>query len=160
MKLPTPPEGWSYPESHDIDDFVKQYKENAYIVGSVSDKPFTVEGDFNGDGYLDSAWIMLHHNTHAWGVFIFVFPFNGAYAYKVYEDTEVSPQGAYISMAPKSDKPIRTACGKEYWECGQEEPSEVFLSNDSVYLVFPEMAHLLIYWDSKMLSFRKVFISD
>ena len=160
MKLPTPQEGWSYPGSHDIDDFVKQHKKNVYIVGSASDKPFTVKGDFNGDGYLDSALIMLHHNTHAWGVFIFLFPFKGAYAYKVYENNEVSFQGAYISMAPKSDKPIRTARGKGYWACGQEEPSEVFLSNDSVYLVFPEMAHQLIYWDSKVASFRTVSISD
>src|SRR5439155_22280273 len=60
-----PIDGWCYPaESDYIDDWEDSRKQLRV--------PFHVQADFNGDGLVDDAWILIRTKGKGWGLFVFM----------------------------------------------------------------------------------------
>lgn len=54
----------------------------------------------------------------------------------------------------------QTACGKGYWDCGENEPPEINLEFSGVdYYVF-ESAGSVVFWNKQTDSFEQVWTSD
>src|SRR5271155_5369331 len=57
----SPPPGWRMPTGSD--------RTGAW---EGSDAAFHIQGDFNGDGVADEAWILFRNSGTSWAVFVFL----------------------------------------------------------------------------------------
>ena len=115
-----PPEGWRFPDESDYADDWIEYRET-YPV------PFHAQGDFNGDGLTDDAWIVISKTGDFGGLCVFLAETNappkiiwldkGSMVYK--------PQWVGISAVPPGK--YKTACGKGYFKCESGKPKELDL---------------------------------
>ena len=54
----------------------------------------------------------------------------------------------------------KTACGKGYFECKKDEPSELNLRLPAVDWVYIESADVVFWWDAEQMRFRRTQMSD
>ncbi len=146
------PAGWKIPLASDIrnDDW---RKENI-------DRYMIVRGDFNGDGILDTARLLMREDGSMLGLFAFVSQKDGSF--KVYLLDEMKATEAIHSMGIKKVSPgsYRTACGKGYWACGKDEVPNISLRNDAIDYFKTESANSYFYWDTQTNTFKRIWISD
>src|SRR5271167_2394587 len=63
----SPPPGWRMPTGSD--------RTGAW---EGPDAPFHIQGDFNGDGVADEAWILFRNGSKSWAVFVFLHAADGS----------------------------------------------------------------------------------
>ena len=124
-----------------------------------STKNAKVEGDFNGDGKLDYAFLLASVNSSKGALAVKLSKDNG-YEWKIVDKTldwNGEPMG--IDLA-KPDK-YETACGKGYWECGGGEPATITLKNAGFwYSPFEKGGAVMIFWDDDKNDFQQIIMSD
>lgn len=158
---PPPIAGWRYPNAADYtDDWAEFYK-------GKKEKPFYASADFNGDGELDEAWILISDKPEGYGLFVFLSA-NTDHVTVIALDHEfgnMGPQGMGISVAEKGV--YKTACGKGYWTCGPGESPSISLRWPGINYFMFESARSIFRWADQSRSgpqtrymFERVWISD
>lgn len=54
----------------------------------------------------------------------------------------------------------KTACGKGYWNCEQNEPALLTLENHGINFFKFESASSVYYWDKDLNKFNRIWLSD
>lgn len=144
------PKGWRMPSKLELGDAWRQKDAEKYSVAT---------GDFNGDGVLDRAVLLVSRSGKRAGLHVFLSENASfkAYALEVRNSTEILPAMGIAKVIPGNYK---TACGKGYWTCKKNEPAELLLQHDAVEYFKTESASSYFYWDGQAKSFKRVWISD
>jgi len=151
----TLPEGWRFPTS---DDFIGEWKENEQFVK----QPFLAEADFDGNGVVDQAWILIRDDS-SWGLFVIQNSTSNARKIIQLDSTKINsarylpPQSMGINVVSKGK--YTTACGKGY-NCEESEPKEIEFYLPAIQYFRYESASSIFYWDKKTSSFKQVWMSD
>jgi hypothetical protein len=137
-----PPPGWRFPEEAD-------YSGGWQAFRTVIPEPFHAQGDFDGNGLPDDAWIMF--STLHKGTALFVFlaqPEGPPKVITLDKNPGISkPQNMGIKVVQPGD--YKTACGKGYYTCGPNKPEILHLTQPAInYFVF-EGANSFFWWDAQ-----------
>jgi len=150
------PDGWRFPTKA---DFTGEWEENS----KYSTKPFLVEADFDGNGKNDSAWILIK-NDGSWGFFV-VLNLNSESSDLIQLDVTkkgskryLPPQSMGLRLVPRGK--YKTACGKGYYDCENGEPEEIEFKLPAIKYFRFESASSIFYWDVKVSSFKRIWMSD
>jgi len=145
------PDGWCEPDSSITHQEWRTESENKYL---------SVSGDFDGDGLTDTARILVSDDREAYGLLVFMASREGApEVYTLFRDVSVEYLG---NMGIETVGPGRyeTACGKGYWECGENEPEVLMLSTDAINYFQAESANSFFVWNPNTNNFDRIWISD
>ncbi|MBP6871876.1 MAG: hypothetical protein KBC43_07705 [Bacteroidales bacterium] len=69
------PENWAIPSM----DNVPENSGWDFLIRDGNDKPYYVFGDFNGDNFMDEAWLLMHKKAEVWGLWVFLNDLAGGY---------------------------------------------------------------------------------
>ena len=123
------------------------------------DKFSIVRGDFNGDGVIDEAKLLVRKDGTGIGLFAFVSE-NGKYKTFLLEEIKNKLQIDAIGIDKVTYGKYKTACGKGYWDCSKEETPEIELTTDSLNLFKYESANSFFYWNKQKKVFNRIWITD
>ena len=148
------PEGWRMPNESDYkDDW--QYFRNEFPI------PYHIDGDFNGDGLLDQAWILIRSDSGDWRLYAFLN--QGDQSFKAIKLIEAGQEmGEYsgygISIVTPGE--YKTACGKGYGDCGEDEVDVLTLESPAIDFRKFESYNVFYYWDFETGNFNVISMSD
>lgn len=147
----TAPQGWRAAVKDEVDDGWRDFSPVRYLEAT---------GDFNGDGVTDEARIFVRPDGSEAGLFAFICDRDR----NCKKHLLLSVKGAKairrmgINREPRGQ--YKTACGKGYRECKEDETPEIEIRNDSIDLFENEGAYSYFYWDEESNGFKRVWISD
>ena len=143
------PSGWREPTREEASGSWRQKSPTRFLK---------VEGDFNGDGRLDVAQILVDPSTRKFGLFV---KFGSAGQWQLLLALDLTFLGRYGIDYVKPGK-YETACGKGYgnWACAHNEPDWLQLSHPGIDLFYTESSDSIYFWDQPSKKFRKVVMSD
>jgi hypothetical protein len=143
------PEGWSITTK---DQYEKELI--TWLGGSIPNK---VEGDFNGDGVKDNAWILVNEGKDKVGMFVSIsMDMQRSEIIQLYEGSFKGRVGYGISLVPPG-KHV-TACGKGYWKCREGQKPAVELDNPGIEFFKFESASSVFFWNGS--EFERVPLTD
>jgi len=146
----SPPPGWRFPTDHD--------RTGAWQGPEV---PFHIQGDFNGDGVVDEAWILFRDESKAWAVFVFLYAANGSSsAVRLSEERHVPAQRFVLETIRPSAIVFRTACGKGYFECAKGEPLTIVFRLPSISVCLRESSCSVYVWQPEAARFQQIRMRD
>lgn len=126
-------------------------------------------GDYNGDGVLDEAQILISTVKRGKiGFFVFLKAKTGpAKVIRLDTDADAScprcppgvPQDYFIGTQPPIEK-LETWCGRGGSDCGPGEPASITLKRDGIMFGMFEASATLAYWSARENKFKTVAISD
>lgn len=146
----TLPEGWRIPSIIETQDEWRSKDTNRYLW---------IKSDFNGDGFIDQARLLIRTRDSALGLFVFVS--GKGDSYKTYlidvikDVVYIKIMGITVAMPGK----YTTACGKGAYEC-IDDPPEIYLENAAIDYFKFDSANMYIYWDKATKNFKRVGIND
>ena len=145
------PDGWRTPAGAEVEEEWRDYSPNRYLE---------VKADFNGDGAIDAARILVRPDGSEMALFAFICGKDGSCK----EHLLASVKGAKASRRMGIDRVhkglYKTACGKVYRECKENETPEVEIKNDSIDLFDFTGGNSYFYWDEGKKAFERVWMSD
>lgn len=145
------PAGWRQPNNSDYSEITLQLENNK--------PPKAVEADFNGDGQVDNAYILINDLENKNAVFVFWGTKSGESKVEKLEEDNFNNQINWgISLLPPGKH--QTACGKGYYECDSDEPKEIILNNPGLTQFMLESAMSVYYWDSNEEKPKHIWLSD
>ena len=145
------PLGWRVPTSSELNDDWRSNDPNKYEV---------LRGDFNGDGVVDQAMLLVPLKGRSLGLFVFLSQKN--HTFKTYALDRIKDVALIKAMgiAKVSPGQYKTACGKGYWECAKDEAPEISIQHDAIDYFKTESANSYFYWDEQTKTFKRIWISD
>ncbi len=150
------PQGWRVPTAAEIQDNNNPWR------NSEKNKYLLVEGDFNGDGVIDEARLLISKaNPPQLGLFAFVSQKDGTF--KNFLLVEISKDPSHfklLGIEKVSPGSYLTACGKGITDCGSDEPDKVTLLYDGINFFKEGSASMYFYWDQLTKEFKKAYIDD
>lgn len=149
---PRLPYGWRIPTDADISEDIWRKKDPyKYLIA---------KGDFNGDGIIDVARLLIR--VDGWGVGLFAFVSQEDHTVKPYALGESNGADSIHRLGIRKVPPgtYKTACGKGYWECGQDEVPEISIVHDAIDCFVYESANEYFFWDTQARAFKEIVISD
>lgn len=147
-----PLEGWRFPMESD-------YMGNWQVFRAVIPEPFHVQADFNGDGLLDDAWILLSTVGKAWGLFVFLAQQEGPPKVITLDKNPGTSMPQYIGIKAVQAGDYKTACGKGQSSCGPNKLEVLHLERPAInYFVF-EGDNSFFWWDTQSQSFKRTWMS-
>lgn len=147
---PPLPVGWREVRQSEFSESWRSANENRY---------FKVEGDFNGDGKLDVAKMLISGSGRKFGLFVFVAQEDGHYR-QVLLDSGDYKELNRLGIGKVSPGSYKTACGKGYWRCGKSEPSELKAGNIAIDFFIAESANSYFVWSESRNGFMRIWMSD
>ena len=148
---PPLPHGWRTPTSAETKDEWRNEDADRYLI---------VRADFNGDGVMDQARLLLRDPGTGLGLFAFVSQKDGTFKTYLLDEKE---NAAYIEvMGIKTVPPglYKTACGKGYFDCSEGETPEILLRHPAIDYFKEGSANSYFYWDEATETFKIVGIGD
>jgi hypothetical protein len=143
------PEGWRIPSKEETSQAWRNEKPHRYLV---------IKTDFNDDGILDEARLLMSKNDSGIALFAFVSQGKG---FKSFLLDKLSPKYIQVMGIDLVEKgKYKTACGKGYFDCAAGEPEELSLELPSINYFKSESANSIFYWDEKTKQFKRIWISD
>ncbi len=107
---------------------------------------FYCQGDFNGDGLLDVALILLDRKDKSMGKLI-VFHRTDKKSYESFVLIDDLKYSTWYSMYTQKPGEIVTAAGKGYGRASDEEPAKITLKNDGIFLLYAN-ASSIFHWEN------------
>lgn len=145
------PPGWRLPSSAETKAEWRNEAPSRYLV---------VKADFNGDGTMDEARLLLRDADPGFGLFAFISQKDSSF--KAYALEEVKDPN-YIEFMGITVVPpgfYRTACGKGYFDCNEGETEEILLRHHAINYFKEGSANSYFYWDNVTEAFKRIWISD
>lgn len=145
--------GWRIPNEND-------YKEDWAEFKNDAPTPYLLSGDFNGDSLGDTAYILLNDEKSQWAVAVYFKKENGVYRERFLEKWSVNDRSPFFVQLAEAKPGIhKTACGKGYMDCDENQLKEVDLRNDGIILTpYESGGAVLLYLDAGL--FEKVLLND
>ncbi len=114
-------------------------------------------GDFDGDGKVDKAKLLSKDDNLGLGVWVWLSTKQNPIL-----ASEVKEANGNLDVGISIAKPgtYKTACGKEYWECKNDELPELILKNAAIDFFTCESANRYLYWDPLKDTFLEMWMSD
>jgi hypothetical protein len=147
-----PPIGWRFPEEAD-------YSGSWQAFRTAIPEPFHVQADFNGDGLLDDAWIMLSTLHKGWGLFVFLAQQEGSPKIITLDKNPGTNKPQYMGIKIVEPGDYKTACGKGYFKCGPNQPAVLQLALPAINYFLFEGASSFFWWDTSSQSFKRTWMS-
>ena len=148
------PEGWRAPNKYDIKGDWEIYQKDDY-------KPYHFINDFDQNGLLDEAWILIKNDNTSCGVWILLKTSDSQIDYLIEEVkiTSISPQSLAIDETKTGT--FQTACGKGYYDCEPGNPSQIVITSPQLwYSPFESGPGYLAMWDRGEMIFKTYHITD
>lgn len=145
------PRGWRLPSSSQIND--------DWRVKDI-DKYAQIRADFNGDGVDDEAKLLVSNSSHGWGLFVFLS--RQGHSRKTFRLSASGDATLLSAMGIAKVLPgaYAFACGKGYWKCAKGEVPKIRIEQDAISFFQTEGATSFFYWDNRVKTFRRIWISD
>jgi hypothetical protein len=149
---PILPSGWRTPLTDEVQDEWRNQDSNRYL---------SIRADFNGDGLVDDARLLVCDEKNKLGVFAFMLQKTGTYKTVLLAD-DINANRYVMAMGISLIEPgtYKTACGKHIVPCGKGELEEISLKYDGINYFKEGSASRYFYWDSSIQSFQKAWIDD
>jgi len=118
-----------------------------------------IRRDFDGDGKIDDARILVHPSTNEFCLFV---KLSTTAKWEQLGETIELRWLDRIGIEVVEPGKHETACGKGYDEsfCADGEPEHLNLSNPAIDLFSAESSDTYFYWDGSRKKFRQVQMSD
>jgi|ERR1043166_4951115 hypothetical protein len=143
------PGGWRFPTEADFSGNWVEYRDRFPT-------PFHVSADFNGDGLIDHAWILIRETGVGFGLFVFLHGKNGpSRVIEVFSHLECCAQFYALALAPPGRH--SAVCGDE---CSPEKRTSVLLKNPGFEFITLGTASGLYYWSPSANHFRSIPVAD
>lgn len=142
------PDGWRELSQDEFTNEIRRDESKDFI---------SVTGDFNGDGVLDEAKLLVTTDGSKMGIVVWISDKDQLKLF-VLGEYEAWPKGMGIDLVSPGD--YKTACGKGYWACKPDEPATLILTTDAINYFRFESANSFFFWDNKLQAFNRVWISD
>jgi len=144
------PPGWRFPTAND--------RTGAW---AGPESLYHIQGDFNGDGVSDEAWILFRDRDKTWAVFVFLYASDGSSrVVRLTEERHAPAQRFVLETIRPSTIAFRTACGKGYFECAKGEPLTIVFRLPSISVCLPESSCSVYVWQPKPGRFQNIRMSD
>jgi hypothetical protein len=143
------PRGWRAPTREEASGSWRQKSPTQFLK---------VKGDFDGDGRVDVAQILVDPSAGKFGLFV---KLGGADQWQLLRDFDLTFLGRYGIDYVKPGK-YETACGEGYgdWACAHKEPDWLQLSHPGIDLFYTESSDSIHFWDQPSKKFREIVMSD
>lgn len=152
QSMPEFPAGWKPATKSDYSDENLSFRKNQV--------PNHIEADFNGDGIKDHAWILINTSKKAFGVFVFLGAENGSYKMMMLDEHKRETEKIFMGISLLEPGQYKTACGKGYWECKDDETEILKLNTPGINFFAFESANSVFYWNSHKNEFTRIWMSD
>ncbi len=152
MKPPLP-EGWRLPTKAETTQGQEWRDEDAGRYLSFS-------ADFNGDGVMDQALLLIRDHPPGLGLFASVSQKGGQKKIYLLDEINDSAYLAVMGISIVEPGRYKTACGKGYFECQKGEPEEIQLRYPSINYFKEGSANSFFYWEDDTNKFRRIWMSD
>jgi len=118
----------------------------------------TVEADFDGDGKLDVAELLVNPSAKQFALFVKLASSSWQLLDKPYDLKSLDRFGVDLVKPGKYE----TACGKGYgdYACAHGEPDYLELSRPAIDFIYTESSDSIFYWDKEQGKFVEVLMSD
>jgi hypothetical protein len=143
--------GWRKPTKAEIADDIDWRKESKTLY-------LTAEADFDGDGKIDKASLLVNDKKNKMGLFVILGGSKPASPRLLDEMKKSLIQAMGISVVESGR--YETACGKGYLECEKDEPKVLDLEIPAINYFKEGSVSSFFYWDRKKKSFKRTWISD
>ncbi len=149
------PENWRFPTEAEIDAVpMRQWSETKFL---------RVDADFNADGIQDYAHLVKSTKFDGEGFAVYLSGTTG-HAWRIIDSFEYDKSSSdprmFMGISKAKPGQYKTACGKGYWECSDDEPAILNLKNDGVAYFWFESASSIWYWNTSRNDFTRIGISD
>ena len=144
---PTMPDEWRMPNENELSDKWRTGKsKNAQAIG-----------DFNGDGLIEGAFLVVSKDGNSEGLLAFIY-LNNKEKWFVLDRSELNKT---VFMGLDSYKPgkYKVLCVTDE-ECIQGYKKEITITNDSISYYRPESASSIFIWNNTSGSFERIWESD
>ncbi|MDR0274183.1 MAG: hypothetical protein LBI48_02365 [Burkholderiaceae bacterium] len=144
-------QGWRSPTDEELKGAWRNESDNRYTM---------VKGDFNGDGVIDEARLLVRTDGSGFGIFVRLRQRN--HLCEIYQLDETKDPKNILAMGIKNVSPgiYKTACGEKYFDCQKNEFPEIYIKNEAIGYFKFESAKSLFYWDDPSNGFKRIWTSD
>jgi hypothetical protein len=146
---------WRYPDESDVLYDWKDFRQEGREY-------YTLAEDFNGDGKLDEAWILIKKDASEWGLFVFLDAKSSDREIIELGRTKMTdfhPQRMGLALAMPGHH--LSACEKGYGSgCEPGERRFVDLKNPAIDFFVFESANSYFFWNEAIDGFERIWISD
>ncbi len=156
------PQGWRLPTNIETQD--KWRDENVYYrcldVDEGVNRCLSVKADFNGDGVMDEARLLMRDKPPGLGLFAFVSQKDGTFKTFLLDEKKDTNYIRSLGIEKVSPGRYKTVCGKGIRDCRESEVEEVLLRYDAIGYFKVESARMFFYWEGVTKSLKGVWIDD
>ena len=147
------PDGWRVPTANETtyDIPIREEDPNRYLL---------TEADFNGDGRVDVARILINDKKDKMALFVFL---SGKATSTAILLTQMDDKSWVRRMGVEKLEPgkYQTACGRGYGTgCPEDSPATIVLERPAIKYFQLESASYIFVWDEVSKSFKKVWMTD
>jgi hypothetical protein len=146
------PAGWKPATKSDYSDEDLSFRKNQV--------PNHIEADFNGDGITDQAWILINTSKSLYGLFVFLGQKTGGHKMLTLDEHKRETEKLFMGISLWEPGQYKTACGKGYWECKDDETQILKLKTPGINFFAFESANSVFYWNSREDEFKRIWMSD
>jgi hypothetical protein len=143
------PSGWRLPIKQELESSWRQKSPTKFVI---------VKGDFDGDGKVDLAQILINPSRRSFGLFVLL---SSSEKWELLGDGDLR---SFERFGIDQVQPGRyeTACGKGYgdYACANSEPDFLVLTNKAIDYIYTESSDTIFYWDKHSHKFNKALMSD
>jgi hypothetical protein len=147
------PNGWRKPTNDEItDDMFKARSKDP-------NRHLAAKADFNGDGIIDTAIMLVNDAEDKMGLFVFISKegnFKSVLLEQIEDKTWVDAMGLSVVEPGR----YKTACGKGYWDCPEGVPEILDLKRPAINFFKFESANSFFVCDKSKNSFKRIWMSD
>ncbi len=146
------PQGWRFPTEADLKGLWVEYRDRFPV-------PYRVVADFDGNGQLDEAWILIREKGEGFALYVFLGRAKGQpRVIKLFSEDECCAQNYALSLV-KPGKRL-TVCGQGIADCLPSEPKAITLRHPGFEFITLGTASGLYYWSAKSRRFRSLSVAD
>jgi len=146
------PSGWRPAEKMDYLD------EDLLMIENIV--PNRADGDFNGDGFNDTALLLINDTEKKYSLLVYLYQKKGGYKKIKLEEGPKISEKLHNGISLMEPGNYKTACGKGYWDCEPGEPAVLTLKNPGIACFEFESSSSVFYWDTHKREFKQIWMSD
>jgi len=144
------PDGWRTPTRKEANQDWRNDARHRYLE---------INADFNGDGLIDKAMLLVEKKGHKMALFAFVSQSKSFKEYRLAVEDNVKWLDVMGIDVVKKGK-YKTVCGKGYFECEPSYPNEINLKYEGINYFRESSATVYFYWNDKTMQFDHMQIID
>lgn len=123
--------------------------------------PNKIVDDFNADGQLDVAQILLKDDSsNGFNLLVDVSDGNQRKQFSLESSAQLSAQNFAIELLKPSEEVWESACAKGYWDCEPNEIRQFKITKPSIQFCYIESACTIYLWSDRKKEFSKIPLSD